>query len=84
MVGQYADLATDRNGFIEQSLTLPEEKNYILAFDQQSFTNNFASHQAEVWWNGQIVKTCNPTIVNVTREWVIISGINGTNILKFV
>lgn len=74
---QYLDLATNVNGYITQSITLPAATSYIAAFDQQASTDNFQSFRAEVFWKGVKIGVAQPNKTGKTRNYFLFDSDKG-------
>ena len=67
--GQYIDLQLDYgiNGYIEQTIVLPDPGNCTLSFLQQAKTTYYVGYVMEIYWNQvlittQIANTTSPTL----------------------
>lgn len=83
--GQYIDLQGNpyQNGYIEQNITLPDSGNCSLSFLRKARTTNYNSYIMEVYWNGQLLST---QVANTTARTFVqfnVSGVLGSNNLKF-
>ena len=51
---------------------------------QQAYTIYYTRHVMEIYWNGQLQATKIANTTNTTLETLVLYGVKGSNVLKFV
>ena len=82
--GQYVDIASIMNGYIEQDIILPTAGIYYLTFRRKVPTNIYSDYKMNIWWNNIIVATITPVNMSiVSDDNFSLVGTAGINNLKF-
>lgn len=83
--GQYVDMQYNwgTNGYLQQTVNLPQDGNCTLSFLQQAKNINYASYVMEVYWNGHLLATQTANTTTTTSAILTVFGNRGSNLLKF-
>ena len=83
--GQALDLqrGPGQNGYIEQTVVLPNESYCNLSFYKQGKSTNYNSFVLGIYWNGQLIATENTNTTLPTFHSQTVCGMQGNNNVRF-
>ena len=83
--GQALDLqrGPGQNGYIEQTVVLPNEGYCNLSFYKQGTSTNYNSFVLAIYWNGQLIATENTNTTLPTFHSQTVCGMQGNNNVRF-
>lgn len=83
--GQYVDMAYTgtANGYLQQTVDLPQDGNCTLSFLQKTLNTNYPSFVMQVFWNGQLLATQMANTTATTLVVFTVFGTQGSNLIKF-
>ena len=64
-------------------MPLPGMQDYLIAFDQLAYTNDYSSHVAEIYWNGVLIGISTANTTSTTKTFYVVLGYLGNNNLRF-